>query len=86
MGHADFWKPRDPNAICDECGFKYKQSELRRRWDGLMVCKQDWEPRQPQDFVRGVQDQKPLPFTRPEAPDTFINPGDVTPGKLPKSF
>ena len=25
---------------------------MRERWDGLIVCKPDWEPRHPQDFVR----------------------------------
>ena len=79
MGKADYWKPHDYNAICEVCGFKFKASELRRRWDGLMVCSEDWEIRQPQDFVRGVRDQRPLPFTSPEDTDTFVNPGDVTP-------
>lgn len=68
MGRADYWKPGDPNAICDVCGFKYKLSQLRKRWDGLMCCPQDWNIRQPQDFVRGVRDQRPIPMARPEAP------------------
>lgn len=60
------------NAICDVCGFKYKASELTRRWDGLMVCKEDYEPRHPQDFIRPIPDQQKLEWTRPEATDTFI--------------
>jgi hypothetical protein len=86
MGKADYYKPGDYNAICDRCSFKFKASELRREWDGLMVCKECWEPRHPQDFVRGVQDAKALPFTRPEAPDVFIEPGDVTADDYPKGF
>lgn len=86
MGRADYYKPRDYNAICDVCGFKYKASELRRRWDGVMVCPQDWEPRHPQDFVRGVQDNRQLPFTRPEGEDSFVDPGDVSAEDYPKSF
>jgi hypothetical protein len=43
-----------------------------KRWDGLMVCKGDWEPRQPQDFVRGVADIQAPPWTKPEPSDTFI--------------
>jgi hypothetical protein len=77
VGKSDYWKPNDYNALCDVCGWKFKASELKRRWDGLMCCSEDWEPRQPQDFVRGVRDQKKLPFTRPEATDTFVEPGDV---------
>ena len=59
-------------VICDSCGRQYKATQLRKRWDGLMVCDDDWEPRQPQDFVRGVADFQAPPYTRPEASDTFI--------------
>lgn len=86
MGQADYYKQGDYNAICDECGFKFKASELKRRWDGLMVCKADWNPRQPQDFVRGTVDSKPLPFTRPESNDVFLEPGDVQASDYPKGF
>lgn len=77
MGRADYWKPNDYNAICDVCGFKYKASELRKRWDGVMTCPDDWEPRHPQDFVRGVKDSHPLPFTRTEGIDEFVQVGGV---------
>lgn len=88
MGRADFFKGGDYNAICDYCGFKFKASQLRRTWDGYMACQVDWSPRNAQDFVRGVRDQRPLPWTRPEAPDTFITycttasaiPGVAIPG------
>ena len=72
MGRADYWKPGDPNAICDVCGFKYKLSQLKRRWDGVMACPEDFELRQPQDFVRGVKDQRAIPDARPEVPDVFV--------------
>ena len=59
-------------VICEACGRKYKNTELRQRWDGFMVCEDDWEPRQPQDFVRGVADYQAPPFTRPEQGDVFV--------------
>jgi len=37
-----------------------------------MCCKDDWEIRQPQDFVRGVPDTQITPWTRPEPADYFI--------------
>ena len=43
-----------------------------KRWDGFMVDERCWEPRQPQDFVRGVADYQAPPFTRPEQSDSFI--------------
>ena len=66
-------KHGDWNAICDRCGFKYKASELRKTWDNLMVCKKDWEPRQPQDFVRGRKDQQTVPWARPEPEYVFVD-------------
>jgi hypothetical protein len=70
------YKPRFDSGswlvICDACGRQYKANQLRLRWDGLMVCDGDWEPRQPQDFVHGVADKIAPPFTRAEQEDTFI--------------
>lgn len=71
------YKPRYDSGlwkvICDECGREFKSNELRKRWDGLMVCDGDWEPRQPQDFVKAVADKMVPPFTRPEQSDQFVN-------------
>lgn len=60
------------NAICDVCAQKYKSSEMKKRWDGLMVCPNDWEPRHPQDFLRAVPDRQAIPWARPETPDVFV--------------
>lgn len=69
----------DRNAICDRCGFKKKASRLRKTWDGLYVCADTcWEPRHPQDYVRGIPGEKPPPWTRPEAADYFLQSGEVT--------
>ena len=62
----------DWEAICDVCGRKYKASRLKQRWDGLMCCPQDWEIRQPQDFVRGVPDPQLVPWVRDEAQDQYV--------------
>lgn len=61
-------KPRatQRNAICDVCGFKYKHFELQPRWDGMMVCRKDWEPRHPLDFFRVRRTEKPPAWVRPE--------------------
>jgi len=37
-----------------------------------MVCQDDWEPRQTQDFVRGVADIQTPAWTRPEVSNVFI--------------
>ena len=71
MGRNSFFKPGNWNAICYVCGFERKSSEMRLRWDGVYVCQEDWEIRQPQDFVRGLPEEIAPPWTQPEAPDQF---------------
>jgi hypothetical protein len=71
MGKADYLALGQNNVICDRCGFKFKSSDLHKTWNGLWVCQRDWEPRHPQDFVKGVLDNQRAPLSRPEAPDAF---------------
>lgn len=61
------------NCICDVCGKKIKSGKSRHRWDGFVVCEDDWEERHSQDFVRARQDKISVPFTRPRPVDIFIN-------------
>ena len=82
MGSRDYFKHGEWNCICDVCGFKRKSGEMKTRWDGIMTCGECWEPRQPQDFVRGIADSPDLPFTRPEGPDVFV----YSPAAPPKLF
>lgn len=69
-GRADFWTSGEWNAVCFECGRKRKASTLKKNWQGYYVCKEHWEPRQPQDFVRSVPDVITPPWAQPPA-DTF---------------
>lgn len=66
-----YWKRGDHNGICQRCGFEFKFSELHKTWDGLWVCADDWEPRHPQDYVRGIPDNQSVRNTSPETPDTY---------------
>ena len=65
-GPRDYLKIGDYNAICDVCGFKFKFSELRDRWDGFLVCSKDWEPRHPRDFPQPARPERALTKTSPE--------------------
>lgn len=63
----------DWNVLCDSCGRKFKASQVQKRWDGLMVCAEDWETRHPQNFLRVQKERIAVPFSRPyPAQDTFI--------------
>ena len=60
------------NFICDVCGFKFKSTEKKRRWDGLVVCPDDYEVDHPQKYIRVQPDGQPVQDPRPEPEDTFI--------------
>lgn len=68
----------DYNIVCDFSGFKIKRSEARKTWDGYLVKKEFWEPRQPQDFVRGKKDNQSVAIARPEQEDQFLTDNEVT--------
>jgi hypothetical protein len=69
---GDFWR------ICEVCGFEYRASQTKKRWDGLITCFADWEERHPQDFVRGRVDRQNVPDPRPEQIDVLIGPLSTT--------
>jgi len=75
MGHADYLRNGDYNAICDRCGSKFKFSQLKLEWDGLYVCTANgcFENRQPQDYVKGVRDDMAVPVSRPDQPNVFLD-------------
>jgi hypothetical protein len=49
--------PGDHWVECELCAKKLRRSKAKLRWDGLVVCADDWEPRHPQDYVRTKTDQ-----------------------------
>jgi hypothetical protein len=72
------YRSGDHLAICDSCGMRFYGSQLRKDWRGFMVCKDDYEPRHPQDTVQTRSDRITVSNARPEVTDIFLNPGDVT--------
>lgn len=66
------------NLICDVCSKKIKAHEARQRWDGFIVCPDDFENRHPQDFVKANTDKLTVPFVRPRPPDIFVDDGNRT--------
>lgn len=65
----------DYKLVCDVCGRVCMRSIAKKRWDGLMVCPEDFEPRHINDSLppfyknegRGVKD------ARPEVTETFVS-------------
>jgi len=71
MSRADYLELDDWNAVCAECGRKFKASQLRRHWQEYWVCAAHWEPRHPQDFVRGAPASALPPWTQPAPTNSF---------------
>jgi len=67
MGSRDYLKVGTWNVYCQVCAKKLKADEILKRWDGLFVCKGDFEHRHPQDFLRSVVEKSNiLPFSFPQ--------------------
>jgi hypothetical protein len=58
-------------AICDRCGFRFYNDELRKDWQGLMVDSACFETRHPQDLIRVRHDNPAVAWVRPEPEDLF---------------
>lgn len=75
---------RGDNAIahCERCGFKYKRKELI--YDGqyrdLLVCRDCWDPKHPQDFLPAMHDPVSIRDPRSDADTSSIAAGytDIT--------
>lgn len=67
-------------ACCDRCGVAFKSRQLRLEWTGLRVChgphtNECWEPRHPQEHLRGVPDRQAPPWTSPRPTEIDVSPG-----------
>jgi ribosome-binding protein aMBF1 (putative translation factor) len=63
------------NVVCDRCGGDFKSAQLRKEWTGLRVCRDCWDYRHPQEFLRGKKDRQAPPWVRPEQPEIDVSPG-----------
>lgn len=68
----------DSKGCCDVCGFDMHQSMLKKRWDGAMVCSQDWEPRHEQDSLQARAERNNVKDPRPAPAYRFVEAGDIT--------
>jgi hypothetical protein len=82
LGKADHLELGGYNALCDICGFKFKASQLRKRWDNLMVCTSDYEQRHPQDLIRLRPERQSVPWARPVPTPQFVTVAPVDPSTL----
>ena len=76
-GVANFYSSGNNNVECDRTGFKMKANMCRLEWTGFLVRRESWEPRQPQDLLRGFPDRQQPVISRPGTGDKFLEPGEV---------
>jgi hypothetical protein len=69
----NYFKAGTWNAICSICGKLVKSDQIVKRWDGLLVCRDDFEVRHSLDFIRARPEKGNVPFTAPEPEDTFVS-------------
>lgn len=70
----EYYKPGSFWRIDDRTGFKVRAERTEQEWTNRIVRDLSWEPRQPQDFVRGTADQQTVPAPRTEGTDVNIMP------------
>jgi hypothetical protein len=64
---AKFAVGKNAYGISDRSGFRYKLNEMKREWNGLLVGKDEWEPKQPQlEPRRSITDPQALRNPRPD--------------------
>ncbi len=85
-GKATYATEGDYNFVCQRCGCVYKKGlNIKREWTGLWCCYGDgsnncWEPRNSQDFVRGVPDKQSVnPASLGNNPAYTVLPYNWTP-------
>jgi len=83
MADDRHYVPGDFFRICDRTGFKIRAGRTRKEWNNRIVRDQSFEPRQPQDLVRGVPDLQAVPEPRPRSRDVFVSNTTVLSTDLP---
>ena len=61
----------------DRTGFPQRAERTRKEWNNLIVDEKVWEPRQPQDLVKGVPDIQSVPDARPLGQNIYVGPISV---------
>lgn len=72
MGRKLFYKPGSFYRVDDRTGFPERAEHTKKQWNNVYTREKSFEPRQPQDFVRGRKDDQTVPDARPLAPAVFL--------------
>ena len=67
-----YYKSGSHNIICDVCGHKFKFSQVKKDWRGLVVCEKDFEHDHPQKYIRVRESGLSVPVIRPQPEIEFV--------------
>jgi len=59
------WISGDPWKYCDSCGVKYRTSQTKKNWQGLIQCKKCFDEKHPQLTPVQVEEQIGVEYARP---------------------
>jgi len=66
-----FASNKNAYGICDITGFRYKHKDMKKTWDGLLVGKDQWDPKHPQlSPTAPPNDPQAIKNARPDTKDT----------------
>ncbi len=68
------YKSGDNWVVCQVCGMDIYASDIKKRWDGILVCPEDYETRHPQDFVRARKDRVAADIVAPKSSEVSVAP------------
>ena len=74
MGRELFYIPGSFYRKDDISGFPQRAEKTQKMWNNLYATGTLWNPRQPQDLVKGVKDNQTVLDARPLPPNTFVGP------------
>jgi len=65
--------PGNWKVACHVCGFWFPSDEIKKRWDGLLVCHKDYETRHPQTLIK-IRGEKSVPdfVSKDVDPNNFV--------------
>lgn len=72
MSRGWSWKSGDWYVSCDVCSRQIHASKSKKRWDGLIVCPEDFEHRHPQELIKVRPERQGVPFSRVEPEVQFV--------------
>lgn len=70
---SKFASGKNSYAISDRSGFRYRYRDMRKEWNGLLVGKDEFEPKHPQlGPFRKVVDPEALKNARPDRIEPLV--------------